>query len=96
VTTPMAATVSRDGPGAPSLPSGRRLWRSWFLWATLGEAVGFCVPAAAAALTTSRPAVVSLPSLLLAGAVEGALLGTAQAHVLRRALPAVSSRRWVR
>jgi hypothetical protein len=33
--------------------------------------------------------------LLAAGAVEGALLGAAQAHVLRHALPGLSAWQWV-
>ena len=37
----------------------------------------------------------SLPLLVAAGAVEGALLGTGQALVLRSALPAISVTRWV-
>jgi hypothetical protein len=53
------------------------------------------VPALVGALTAGYAATVYLPSLLLAGAVEGAFLGAAQAHVLRRALPSLSSRAWV-
>jgi hypothetical protein len=68
---------------------------AWLAWTTLGETVGFCVPAAVATLTANSPATVSLPSLLLAGAVEGAFLGGAQAHVLRRALPDLPAWRWV-
>jgi hypothetical protein len=62
------------------------VWRSWFGWTTAGETLGFTVPAAAAALTADRSAWVTVPALLAAGAVEGAL-GLAQATVLRRAHP---------
>jgi len=71
------------------------VWRSWFGWTTAGETLGFTVPAAAAALTADRSAWVTVPALLAAGAVEGALLGLAQATVLRRVLPALPARRWV-
>jgi len=43
---------------------------------------------AGAAVADARP-VVAWPLLLAAGMAEGALPGTAQAHVLRRALPAL-------
>jgi len=71
------------------------VWRSWFVWTTAGETLGFTVPAAAAALTAHRSAWVTVPALLIAGAVEGALLGLAQATVLRRMLPGLRARRWV-
>jgi hypothetical protein len=35
-----------------------------------------------------------LPLLVIAGLLEGALLGWSQAHVLKRRLPALSVRRW--
>lgn len=73
----------------------RRQWWSWLWWVTAAETVGFCVPAIVAALTVNSPTVLSLPSLLAAGAVEGAVLGAAQARVLRRALPTLPVRGWV-
>jgi hypothetical protein len=33
----------------------RHLWARWWRWTTLGEAAGFCVPAAAAAVVESAP-----------------------------------------
>jgi F420H(2)-dependent quinone reductase len=75
--------------------SGWRLWRAWLVWVTVGETAGFCVPAVVASLTLDGPTAVVVPTMLLAGAVEGALLGAAQAHVLCRVLPAVPRRRWV-
>ncbi len=71
------------------------LWSAWVGWTTAGETLGFLVPAAVAAATAGRPAMVAVPLLLAAGAVEGALLGTTQAHVLRRALPRLRMNRWV-
>jgi hypothetical protein len=74
-------------------PAG--LWSAWVAWTTAGETIGFLVPAVVAAATARSPAAIALPLLLVAGAAEGALLGTAQAHVLRRALPGLETRRWV-
>ena len=62
---------------------------------TLGEFLGFSVPAVAGALTAHAPAVAAATGLLAAGAVEGTLLGAAQALVLHRAFPSVGARRWV-
>jgi hypothetical protein len=72
---------------------GRRLALAWFLTVTPAEFLGFIVPAVAGALTVDSA--VALPVLLVAGAVEGAVLGTGQALVLRRAVPAVNTRHWV-
>lgn len=71
------------------------IWRSWFVWVTFGEALGFCAPALAGAMTAGEDAAVSVPALLAAGAVEGAVLGAAQARVLRRAVLALPVRRWI-
>jgi hypothetical protein len=58
----------------------------WVLMVTLGEAVGFTVPAAVGIAVTSAPSgpAVSLLAMVLAGSVEGAVLGTAQADCLYR------------
>jgi hypothetical protein len=67
----------------------------WVLVVTLGEAVGFSVPAAVGAAVTgaSWGPLETLVAIVLAGSVEGALLGAAQADCLYRwrVLPA---RRW--
>lgn len=70
------------------------LWRRWTVATTVGEAVGFCAPAVAGGLAaaTDLPTGPTVTVLLLAGAVEGFLLGTAQAWALRRALPALPGR----
>jgi hypothetical protein len=60
---------------------------------TAGEFVGFLVPACVGALLLESPA--QTPALVAAGAVEGALLGTAQALVLRRVLPALHVGAWI-
>jgi deazaflavin-dependent oxidoreductase (nitroreductase family) len=73
---------------------GRKLLRTWIAWVTAGEATGFAVPAIAGAVAASASSFVSVPVLLAAGAVEGAVLGAAQAHVLRAAVPGIPGRRW--
>lgn len=56
--------------------------------------MGFTAPAVVGAATASRPAVVSVPLLLLAGGLEGLALGAAQAHVLSAVLPRLDVRRF--
>jgi hypothetical protein len=67
----------------------------WVLVVTLGEAVGFSVPAAVGVAVTgaSWGPLATLIAIVLAGSVEGAILGAAQADCLYRwrVLPA---RRW--
>ncbi|HEY6689134.1 MAG TPA: hypothetical protein VI094_23320 [Propionibacteriaceae bacterium] len=69
----------------------------WVLMVTLGEAVGFTVPAAVGIAVTSAPSgpVVSLLAMVLAGSVEGAVLGTAQADCLYRWRVLPVRRRWI-
>uniref|UniRef100_UPI0015FEE894 hypothetical protein n=1 Tax=Nocardioides pelophilus TaxID=2172019 RepID=UPI0015FEE894 len=57
--------------------------------------VGFLAPAVVGVATVGLPWWGGLPALLAAGAVEGAVLGGAQATVLRRELPALRRDRWV-
>ena len=64
-------------------------WRRWMVLVTLGELAGFVAPAVAGA-TLSAAAVNAATTLLVmlcAGAVEGTVLGWAQASALRRDLP---------
>jgi hypothetical protein len=67
----------------------------WVLVVTLGEAVGFSVPAAVGVAVTgaSWGPLATLVAIVLAGSVEGAMLGAAQADCLYRwrVLPV---RRW--
>ncbi|GAA0504885.1 hypothetical protein Ade02nite_70890 [Paractinoplanes deccanensis] len=67
----------------------------WFTVVTAGEFAGFCVPVVAGALTAAAPAAVALAAILAAGAVEGTMLGLAQAIVLREVLDGFPVRRWV-
>lgn len=61
----------------------RRLWH-WVLLTTLGETFGFLVPGLVGAAVTSAdwPAAPQFTALVAAGAVEGSLLGAAQAQCL--------------
>jgi hypothetical protein len=69
--------------------AARDIWQSWFRWTTAGEFAGFLAPALVGALTTSPPL------LVLAGMVEGAVLGAAQAVVLRRVDRTLNARGWI-
>jgi hypothetical protein len=71
----------------------RRDLARWIGVVSLGETVGFAVPAVVGATAGASPLFV--PLLLAAGAVEGAILGGAQALVIRRLLPAVRPARWI-
>jgi hypothetical protein len=63
--------------------------KTWFTWVTAGEFTGFLVPALAGALMSPAPL------LVLAGVVEGAILGAVQWVVLRRVFPSLSASRWI-
>lgn len=69
--------------------AARDLRNTWFRWVTLGEFIGFGVPAVVGALTSS------VTLLVLAGVLAGAVLGLAQAHVLRRYLSQLRMGEWV-
>jgi hypothetical protein len=73
-----------------------RLRREWTLALLLGELVGFVPPAltgAALAVAGASDAVL-VAGLTVAGALEGAAIGAAQALVLRRHEAPVDGRRW--
>jgi hypothetical protein len=82
------------GPAATTERRDWALWRRWTAATTLGEAAGFCAPALAGALaaTAGLPAGTTVTVLLLAGAVEGYVLGAAQAWALRTVVPALPVR----
>lgn len=85
-------TVDRRAPRPPRHPDDRFL-RHWVPWVTLGESVGFLAPALAQLAFAGTP--VAVPALILAGALEGAVLGWTQATVLRVLVPALNRPRWV-
>lgn len=57
-----------------------RFWPRWMLAVTAGEAIGFAIPALAGGMLAliSAPVFVVYPSMIVAGACEGALLGLGQ------------------
>ncbi|MEU1999405.1 hypothetical protein ABZ511_33650 [Nocardia gamkensis] len=73
----------------------RDLGRRWFIAVTVGETLGFAAPASAGALTAGSASGVVAAALLMAGAIEGGVLGLFQAHVLRRRLRGFPARQWV-
>jgi hypothetical protein len=90
--------VSSTVAGTPAVPPrvrrDRPLWRRWVLATTAGESVGFCVPALTGVVIArlDLPAASGFALLLVAGWVEGFVLGTAQQLALRIALHRLSGR----
>ncbi|GIH96305.1 nitroreductase/quinone reductase family protein [Planobispora siamensis] len=84
-------------------PADRRWLRRWIVAVTAGEILGFSVPALTGpAVADPGWAVLGVAPLLqaaailMAGLVEGTVLGLAQAYALRTALPSVGTGSWVR
>lgn len=86
-------TTTSEAP--PQTLDGLR--RQWTLAFVLGELVGFVPPAIVGATLASAGAADALlvAGLTLAGLLEGAAIGVAQAHVLARYAPDVNGRDWV-
>jgi hypothetical protein len=70
------------------------LWRRWTVAATLGELVGFLVPAVVAASVRDLDQITIVVALVAAGFVEGSALGFAQSAVMREVVPGVRRRDW--
>lgn len=82
----------------PALADDRaHVRRRWFVAVTLGELAGFGIPSLVGGLawTLDVPPRQMYALLVVAGAGEGAVLGSAQWIVLREVLPALSARDWV-
>lgn len=67
----------------------------WLAWITVGETLGFLAPVLTHLIASLFVPDFIFPLLVGAGAVEGALLGWAQAHVLRPRVRDLSRRRWM-
>lgn len=92
---PMDPYVVIDvGPRA-EVPAPQRLRRQWFWRVTLGEFVGFSAPALGGTLVAHAGAVATIVTMLLAGVIEGSVLGRFQAGVLRTTLSRLRIRDWV-
>jgi hypothetical protein len=72
----------------------KALRRAWFVATTLGEAAGFLAVALVASVAFDLAPGLTLVVMVLAGAVEGLLLGTAQSLVLGPELLGFSRRSW--
>jgi len=69
----------------------------WISWVVAGEGVGFLAPTAGFALTSTLAATpwAAYVTMIVAGALEGALLGAAQAAALKGPPLAVPRLRWI-
>ncbi|HEX4817381.1 MAG TPA: nitroreductase/quinone reductase family protein [Nonomuraea sp.] len=97
----LEAAAEVEAPALPRKSAG--LWWRWTRAVTLGESVGFMMPAVAGAWVAAPGwgmlgigPLLQAAMIVLAGAVEGMFLGLAQAYALRTALPEVGTRDWVR
>lgn len=76
------------------VPASSRFLTAWLGWVSLGESIGFLAPVLLQQLGSKASPGMMFPLLVLAGLVEGAVLGWSQAHVLKRRLPELSIGRW--
>jgi len=67
----------------------------WVAVVAGAELAGFLSPALVGVATASAPQLVATPALVVAGCVEGLLLGAGQASCLRRSLSGFPTARWV-
>ena len=76
-------------------PSRTDVFWVWTITVGLGEMLGFAAPAIAGVASRGTGGPLTLTTMVLGGAFEGAILGCSQALVLRRIFPRFSVRRWV-
>jgi hypothetical protein len=71
------------------------LW--WVIWVTLGLALGFIFPSVATlwAVADGRDATGQFMFAVIGGAIQGGVLGFAQAFALRKTAAALPMRRWI-
>lgn len=92
----LAAKASKQKASAAVTPQKfSLLW--WVIWVTLGLALGFIVPSAASftAVVDGRDATGQFVSTIIGGAVQGGILGFAQAFALRKTAAKLPMRRWI-
>ena len=75
---------------------GVRLWQRWTVATTLGELAGFAVPAVVGPLVLALGLgdLVFFMAVVIAGAFEGAILGSFQWGVLKRYFPTMPRFKW--
>lgn len=72
-------------------------WRDWVGLNALGELIGLAIPMAVAALWATRTSALAFASLMVvAGTLEGVVVGYAQWRVLRRPFSALAAASWVK
>jgi hypothetical protein len=78
----------------PLVDASDRLFGRWVRWTVAGEMLGFIAPAVLGMLSAGWSSRQAIAAMVAAGAVEGLLLGTAQAHALAPSLPGLRSGRF--
>jgi hypothetical protein len=76
-------------------PGSGPWWRRWVLHVSAGELAGFSVPLVLGVVVRASAPAIQLAVLVLAGMVEGAVVGAAQAGVLRGHLAGFRGTAWV-
>ncbi|TPG18386.1 hypothetical protein EAH86_05900 [Pedococcus bigeumensis] len=66
----------------------------WVRWTVAGEVLGFVAPAVLGMVSAAWSPAEAIPTMMAAGAVEGLLVGGAQAHALAPFVPALRSTRF--
>ncbi len=94
VQRPVAAPVEIDLAQAFS-QGPRTVRRTWIVATTLGETLGFFAPALVAVVAFDLHPALTLLLMVLAGMVEGAVLGAAQSVVLHREFLGFSRVAWI-
>lgn len=96
--TPLVVREPRRPPhptmsGAlPDRPPG--LLQRWVRWTVVGEMLGFIAPALLGMVSAGWASGRAIPTMVAAGAVEGLMLGMAQAHALAPSLPGLRTGRF--
>jgi hypothetical protein len=83
----------RGSAGSGAADHSGRVFARWVVIVTIGELVGFGIPAAVGVLTVDSP--FAVPLLMSAGAIEGALLGSAQWLAMAPRLSSVRPVIWI-
>ncbi|BEK88068.1 hypothetical protein [Nocardia seriolae] len=91
----MATTHQAPGSGVPVAYTGSDLRELWFTRVTVGAFLGFLAPAIGGALTAHAGTATLVAVMIVAGAIEGSVLGLFQARVLRTVLSRLRIRDWV-